>query len=116
MTRINLGVKPSELCNKHLLAEQRELKRIPEEGEIFEVTVERFDILNGNNKHKTVFVTKLDDEITEETTIPNEEDIQNKEPENNESEEENKEQLSTEPTQNVEKPKANTKKNNTKKK
>ena len=41
----------------------RELKRIPEEGEIFEVTVERFDILNGNNKHKTVFVTKLDDEI-----------------------------------------------------
>ena len=92
------------------------LKRIPEEGEIFEVTVERFDILNGNNKHKTVFVTKLDDEITEETTIPNEEDIQNKEPENNKSEEENKEQLSTEPTQNVEKPKANNKKNNTKKK
>lgn len=29
MTRINLGVKPSELCNKHLLAEHRELKRIP---------------------------------------------------------------------------------------
>ena len=29
MTRINLGIKPSELCNKHLLAEHRELKRIP---------------------------------------------------------------------------------------
>lgn len=29
MTRINLGVKPSELCNKHLLAEHREIKRIP---------------------------------------------------------------------------------------
>lgn len=29
MTRINVGVKPSELCDKHLLAEAREIKRIP---------------------------------------------------------------------------------------
>lgn len=29
MTRINVGVKPSELSNKHLLAEHREIKRIP---------------------------------------------------------------------------------------
>lgn len=29
MTRINVGVKPSELNYKHLLAEHREIKRIP---------------------------------------------------------------------------------------
>ncbi len=29
MTRINVGVNPYELTNKHLLAEHREIKRIP---------------------------------------------------------------------------------------
>jgi hypothetical protein len=29
MTRINVGIKPVELTNKHLLAEHREIKRIP---------------------------------------------------------------------------------------
>ena len=29
MTRINCGIEPSELVNKHLLAEHRELVRIP---------------------------------------------------------------------------------------
>lgn len=29
MTRINAGVHPTELSNKHLLAEHREIKRIP---------------------------------------------------------------------------------------
>lgn len=29
MTRINVGVKPSLLNNKHLIAEHREIKRIP---------------------------------------------------------------------------------------
>lgn len=29
MTRINCGIKPYELCDKHLLAESREIKRIP---------------------------------------------------------------------------------------
>ena len=29
MTRINVGVKPRELSNKHLLSEHREIKRIP---------------------------------------------------------------------------------------
>lgn len=29
MTRVNAGIRPSELCNKHLLAEHREIKRIP---------------------------------------------------------------------------------------
>ena len=29
MTRINVGILPSELGNKHLIAEHREIKRIP---------------------------------------------------------------------------------------
>ena len=29
MTRINVGIKPAELVNKHLIAEHREIKRIP---------------------------------------------------------------------------------------
>ena len=29
MTRINVGVHPSELTDKHLLAEHREIKRVP---------------------------------------------------------------------------------------
>lgn len=29
MTRINVGVKPKELCRQHLLAEAREIKRVP---------------------------------------------------------------------------------------
>ena len=29
MTRINIGIPPKELSNKHLIAEHRELKRIP---------------------------------------------------------------------------------------
>ena len=29
MTRINCAIRPSELSNKHLLAEHREIKRIP---------------------------------------------------------------------------------------
>jgi hypothetical protein len=29
MTRINCGIKPAELVDKHLMAEHREIKRIP---------------------------------------------------------------------------------------
>lgn len=29
MTRINCGISPTKLCDKHLLAEHREIKRIP---------------------------------------------------------------------------------------
>ena len=29
MTRINCGIPPAELCDKHLMAEHREIKRIP---------------------------------------------------------------------------------------
>lgn len=29
MTRINVGISPKDLCDKHLMAEHREIKRIP---------------------------------------------------------------------------------------
>jgi len=29
MTRINAGIKPSDLCRQHLIAEHREIKRVP---------------------------------------------------------------------------------------
>ena len=29
MTRINVGIKPKELVDKHLMAEHREIKRVP---------------------------------------------------------------------------------------
>ena len=32
------------------------LNRIPKAGEVFEVSDERFDILNGNNFYKKIFV------------------------------------------------------------
>lgn len=36
-----------------------ELKRIPKEGDVFEVSEERFKILNGKNKYNAVFVEKV---------------------------------------------------------
>lgn len=29
MTRVNVGIRPSELCDKHLIAEHKEILRIP---------------------------------------------------------------------------------------
>lgn len=42
----------------------KELDRIPNEGEIFEVTEERLEILLGKNSYKKVFV-KVEEEIKE---------------------------------------------------
>lgn len=39
--------------------EDAELKRILKKGEIFEVSKERFEILNGKNKYNKVFVEKV---------------------------------------------------------
>ena len=36
-----------------------ELKRIPKEGDVFEVSEERFEVLNGKNKFNAVFVEKV---------------------------------------------------------
>ena len=46
----------------------KELGRIPEEGEEFDVSAERFEILNGYNPYNEVFVTIVDGEATEEVT------------------------------------------------
>lgn len=38
----------------------KELKRIPKEGEEFEVTKERFEVLSGKNKFKVAFVETVE--------------------------------------------------------
>ena len=43
-----------------------ELKRIPKQGEIFEVSEERFQILNGKNKYNAVFVESVEEDILQE--------------------------------------------------
>lgn len=47
----------------------KDLKRIPAENEIFEVTEERFEVLNGNNEYKIVFVERVEDE-EKKTAVP----------------------------------------------
>lgn len=60
MTRINAGIPPSELCNKHLMSEHRELIRIPNC-----VSKRRFNMKNQPNKftlgtgHVKFFYNKL---------------------------------------------------------
>ena len=43
--------------------QDNELKRIPVCGEEFEVTKERYNVLNGNNPYKEVFVEEVKEEI-----------------------------------------------------
>lgn len=45
------------------------LDKIPKEGEVFEVSEERFNVLNGNNKYKIVFVTKIEEPTVEQNII-----------------------------------------------
>ncbi len=40
---------------EELKLEDKELKRVPKEGEEFEVSKERFAVLNGNNPYKAIF-------------------------------------------------------------
>ena len=42
-----------------------QLKRVPRAGEIFEVSEERFQVLNGKNPYKAVFVQKVETEKRE---------------------------------------------------
>lgn len=50
----------------------KELGRIATEGEVFQVTDDRYLILAGSNRYKTVFVTAISDKspITPISTIP----------------------------------------------
>ena len=44
---------------EELNVEDKELKRIPKEGEILEITKERYKVLSGENKWKVAFVEEL---------------------------------------------------------
>lgn len=46
---------------EELKVDDAELKRMPKEGEEFEVSEERFNILNGNNSYKVIFVEKVEE-------------------------------------------------------
>ena len=44
---------------KRIGVNPKELNYIPEEGTEFEVSEERFDVLNGNNPYKAIFVNAI---------------------------------------------------------
>lgn len=48
---------------KRLDVQPKELNTIPEEGKVFEVTEERFNVLSGNNNYNAVFVEKVKEEV-----------------------------------------------------
>lgn len=54
---------------KELGLQDKELKRIPNEGEVFEVSIERYEYLTKNNPNKMVFVEKLEKIEEVETSI-----------------------------------------------
>lgn len=45
---------------KELNLQDKELKRIPNEGEEFEISGERYEVLKGNNPYKVVFVEAVE--------------------------------------------------------
>lgn len=54
-----------------------ELNRMPTEGEILEVTKERFDVLNGNNIYNEIFVKEYREEVETTSNNSNAEKIKN---------------------------------------
>ena len=58
-----MKVRATEASQK-LSVKIRDLNRIAQPGEIFEVSEARFDVLHGHNKFGVVFVEKLDAEPT----------------------------------------------------
>lgn len=50
---------------KKLNLKDNELNRIPEIGEVFEVTKERYELLTEKNKYNEVFVEKIEEEKIE---------------------------------------------------
>lgn len=61
---------------KKLSVKDEILNRIPEEGEQFEITNERLDILLGNNSYNTAFVKLVNDDNIEADTEVTEEVVQ----------------------------------------
>lgn len=56
---------------KELNIQDKELQRIPEEGEVFEVSDERFKILTKDNEFKEVFVEEVEKIEKIETAVKN---------------------------------------------
>ena len=77
-----MKVKATEMYKK-LNVKDNELQRVLEEGEEFEVSKERFDVLNGNNAYNAIFVeevseaVKVDEVVIDEENIISEEEAKN---------------------------------------
>ena len=56
------------------------LGRIPEENEIFEVSEERFEVLNGKNDYNVIFVERVEEEKVETATPKTKKVVAKKEP------------------------------------
>jgi len=56
---------------KELNVQDKELQRIPNEGEVFEVSDERFKILTKDNEFKEVFVEEVEKIEEIETAVKN---------------------------------------------
>ena len=56
---------------KELNVQDKELQRIPEEGEVFEVSDERFKTLTKDNEFKEVFVEEVEKIEEIETAVKN---------------------------------------------
>ena len=59
-----MKVKATDQYQK-LNVQDSQLNRIPKEGEEFEVTKERFNVLNGNNDYKVIFVNAIQEKKVE---------------------------------------------------
>ena len=62
-----MKVKATEMYNK-LNVKDKELGRIPEVGEEFEISEERYEVLTKTNKFKVAFVSKVKTKKKEEKT------------------------------------------------
>lgn len=61
MTRINVGIKPKELCDAHLLAEMREMLRVPNKVKSgkYRMDVPIPSQFSLNKGHERFFIDKL---------------------------------------------------------
>lgn len=69
-----MRVKATEMYRK-LNVKDNELQRVPKEGEEFEVSKERFDVLNGNNTYNAIFVKEVSEAVKADEVVIDEKDI-----------------------------------------
>lgn len=66
-----MKVKATDQYEK-LNVQDEVLKRIPKKGETFEVSEERFKVLNGKNNYKAVFVERIEEIETAQKEVKTE--------------------------------------------